>query len=572
MQLRNSYYSTRAARLICLFVALVICGCDRQTSAPDIAPLTLERPNILLIVVDDVGYSDVGVFGSEIATPNIDGLAAEGLMLTQFHVFPNCGPTRGAMMTGVDPHRAGMGGNHGANAANQIGKPGYEGHLRHDVVTIAQLLGDAGYRTYMTGKWHLGAEENDPASRGFEKSFALLNGAASHWADQGAIIPGAKTRYTKDGEIVENLPDDFYSSSFYTDELISYIDSASDAPFFAYLSFTAPHNPLHVPRPYIEKYRGRFDAGWDALAAERLQRLKSIGLVDESQEAHSRPDWVMAWDELTPEQQAARARDMEVYAGMIDYVDEQIGRLLNVLRQSGEYDNTLIVFMSDNGPSKTSINDYLALGGQGAAFFENFDNSPDNKGLPGSSTDIGPGWAYAAATPFRLFKGYVAQGGIQVPAIVKLPGSMRNAGDRIDQVAHVMDLMPTFLSVAGADYPADYKGEAIVPLAGKSLLPMLNLESAADNVPRELGWSAYGMDAYRQGNWKALRLPEPFGNGDWQLYDLASDPGEINDLAANYPERVDMMAKAWAAYATLNGVIQPDAPTFYAKPVVGRKY
>jgi arylsulfatase len=255
--------------------------------------------------------------------------------------------------------------------------------------------------------------------------------------------------------------------------------------------------------------------------------------VDESQEAQSRPDWVMAWDELTPEQQAARARDMEVYAGMVDY---------------------------------------LALGGQGAAFFENFDNSPDNKGLPGSSTDIGPGWAYAAATPFRLFKGYVAQGGIQVPAIVKLPGSMRNAGDRIDQVAHVMDLMPTFLSVAGADYPADYKGESIVPLAGESLLPMLNLESAPDNLPRELGWSAYGMDAYRQGNWKALRLPEPFGNGDWQLYDLASDPGEINDLAAKYPERVDMMAKAWAAYATLNGVIQPDAPTFYAKPVVGRKY
>ncbi len=568
----NSFSTTRAAGLFCMFVALATGGCDREPSAPDIAPLALERPNILLIVVDDVGYSDVGVFGSEIATPNIDGLAAEGLMLTQFHVYPNCGPTRGAMMTGVDAHRAGMGGNHEVAAANQKGKPGYEGHLRNDVVTIAELLRDAGYRTYMTGKWHLGVGDNDPASRGFEKSFALMNGAASHWADQAAIIPGAKTRYTKDGEIVDQLPADFYSSSFYTDELISYIDSAKDAPFFAYLSFTAPHNPLHVPQPYIDKYRGRFDAGWDALAAERLERLKSLGLVADSQEAQPRPNWVMAWDELTPAQQSARARDMEVYAGMVDYVDEQIGRILTGLRQSGDYDNTLIMFMSDNGPSKTSINDYLAMGSDGAAFFENFDNSLDNKGLPGSSTDIGPGWAYAAATPMRLFKGYVTQGGIQVPAIVKLPGSMPNAGSRIDQVTHVMDLMPTFLSVAAADYPAVYEGESIVPLAGKSLLPLLGVNSTVNIASRDIGWSAYGMDAYRQANWKTLRLPEPYGNGDWQLYDLATDPGEIHDLAAKYPERVDSMAKAWGAYAKSNGVIQPDTPTAYAKPVIGRKH
>jgi arylsulfatase A-like enzyme len=555
-----------------LLIALLISGCGRGSDAPDVSPSPLARANILLIVVDDVGYSDIGVFGSEIATPNVDALAAEGVMLTQFHVFPNCGPTRGAMMTGVDPHRAGMGGNHEVAAENQKGKPGYEGHLRHDVVTIAQLLRDAGYRTYMTGKWHLGTEANDPASRGFDKSFALMNGAASHWADQAAIIPGAKTRYTNDGKIVGQLPDDFYSSNFYTDELISYIDSASDAPFFAYLSFTAPHNPLHVPEPYIQKYRGRFDAGWDSLAAERLERLKSLGLVADDQEAQPRPEWVMAWDELTPEQQAARARDMEVYAGMIDYVDEQIGRLLAQLRQSGEYDNTLIVFMSDNGPSKTSINDYLALGDQGAAFFENFDNSADNKGLPGSSTDIGPGWAYAAATPLRLFKGYVAQGGIQVPAIVKLPGTMPNAGDRIDQVAHVMDLMPTFLSVAGAEYPAVYKGESIAPLAGNSLLPMLDANSAVKNAPREFGWSAYGMDAYRQGNWKVLRLPKPYGNEDWQLYDLARDPGEIHDLASKHTERVESLASAWDAYAESNGVVQPNSPTAYAKPIVGRKH
>ena len=569
---RNSFFTVIAKGRICLFLALALGGCAREPSAPDIAMLADERPNILLIVVDDVGYSDVGVFGSEIATPNIDALAAQGLMLTQFHVFPNCGPTRGAMMTGVDPHKAGMGGNHEVAAENQKGKPGYEGHLRNDVVTIAQLLRDAGYRTYMTGKWHLGAEENDPAARGFDKSFALLNGAASHWADQAAIIPGAKTRYTKDGEIVDQLPDDFYSSGFYTDELISYIDSANDAPFFAYLSFTAPHNPLHVPQPYIEKYRGRFDAGWDALAEERLARLKSLGLVADTLEAQPRPNWIMAWDELTTEQQAARARDMEVYAGMIDNVDEQIGRILARLRQSGQYDNTLIVFMSDNGPSKTSIADYLALGGEGAAFFEQFDNSLDNKGLPGSSTDIGPGWAYAAATPLRLFKGYVAQGGIQVPAVIKLPDTMTNAGTRSNLPLHVTDLMPTFLSIASADYPREYNDQPVVPLAGKSLLPLLRGEAATEFDSREMGWSAYGMDAYRQGDWKALRLPEPYGNGHWQLYDLSSDPGELRDLADEFPDRVMALAQAWDIYAEVNGVIRPNAAIAYGKPVKGRKH
>ena len=292
----------------------------------------------------------------------------------------------------------------------------------------------------------------------------------------------------------------------------------------------------------------------------------------DTQEAQPRPNWLMAWDELTPEQKSARARDMEVYAGMIDNVDEQIGRILTQLRQSGQYDNTLVVFMSDNGPSKTSITDYIALGGQGASFFENFDNSLENKGLPGSSTDIGPGWAYAAATPLRLFKGYVAQGGIQVPAIVKLPGSTSSAGGRVDNVTHVMDLMPTFLSVAEADYPDSYGGKSIVPLAGKSLLPVLYGQSSADTATRDFGWSAYGMDAYRQGSWKTLRLPEPYGNGDWQLYDLATDPGEIHDLAAEYPERVGLMAKAWDSYAELNGVIRPDSATAYAKPIVGRKH
>jgi len=561
----------RLSLLLILAISVAGCGQDQQPQRKtEVAPL---RPNILLIVADDLGYSDVGAFGSEISTPNIDALAKQGLMLTQFHVSPNCGPTRGAMMTGVDPHRAGMGGNHGAIAPNQEGQAGYEGHLRNDVVTIAELLREAGYHTYMTGKWHLGSGGNNPSSRGFEKSFALLNGAASHWADQGAIIPGSATRYTRDGRIVDELPDDFYSSAWYTDQLISYIDSAADdAPFFAFLSFTAAHNPLHVPREYIDRYRGHFDGGWDALASERLARMRSLGLVGESQLPHPRPEWVMAWDELSPEQRSARARDMEIYAGMIDYMDESIGRLLDHLRQSGDFDNTFIVFMSDNGPSKTSITDYLALGGEGGEFFKSFDNSMENKGLPGSSTDIGPGWAYAAATPLRLFKGYVSQGGIQVPAVIKLPGKMAKAGSRSDRFVHVMDLMPTFLAVAGADYPDVYRGESIVPLQGKSMTPWLNGGSPGEAEPRGVGWSAYGMDAYRKGNWKVLRLPEPYGKGDWQLYDLKADPGELNDVSSEYPDLAISLAKAWEEYATSNGVIQPEVPTAYGKPVSGRKY
>jgi arylsulfatase len=570
----NNSTILRAFNIVCLLFALVVSGCGRESAAPDSDPSPTVRPNILLIVADDLGYSDVGVFGSEIATPNIDALAAEGVMLTQFHVSPNCGPTRGAMMTGVDPHRAGLGGNHEVAAENQKGQPGYEGYLRKDVVTIAELLRGAGYHTYMAGKWHLGRDDNNPASRGFEKSFALLNGAASHWADQASIIPGSATRYTSDGEIVDELPEDFYSSAWYTDQLISYIDTAGsdDAPFFAYLSYTAAHNPLHAPQEYIDKYRGRFDGGWDELAGERMARLRTLGLAGNSQGPQPRPAWVMAWDELSPEQQVARARDMEIYAGMIDYMDESIGRVLEHLRQSGNYENTLIVFMSDNGPSRTSIMDYLELGGESGEFFNQFDNSLENKGLPGSSTDIGPGWAYAAATPLRLFKGYVAQGGIQVPAVIKLPGAMANAGSRTDQVIHVMDLMPTFLSVAGADYPDVYNGKSIVPLQGKSLMLLLSGESSIDVESRELGWSAYGMDAYRKGAWKVLRLPEPYGNGDWQLYDLAADPGELHDLSSEFPERAGALAKAWEDYANSNGVIQPDAATAYAKPVAGQKY
>jgi len=343
---------------------LAVLGACADGPAPPPTAASL-RPNILLIVADDMGFSDAGAFGGEIATPNIDALAAEGVLFTQFHVAPNCGPTRGSLLTGVDFHRAGLGGNPGVAADNQKASPAYQGYLRDEVVTVAELLQEAGYHTYMAGKWHLGHDpRNLPGGRGFERSFALLNGAASHWADQAPIIPGSRTHYTEDDQAVEELPEDFYSTTAYTDHIIGHIDEniADTRPFFAYLSYTAAHNPLHAPSESIEKYLGRYDAGWDVLAARRVERLRGLGLLSESHTPHPRPEWVSAWDELTAEQRASRARDMEIYAGMIDYMDESIGRVLQHLRDIGEYDETLIVFISDNGPSKTTILDYIAFG------------------------------------------------------------------------------------------------------------------------------------------------------------------------------------------------------------------
>ena len=402
-------------------LSLIGTGCGDEPHRP-------RRPNVLLIVADDLGYSDVGGFGGEIPTPTLDRLAAEGVTLADFHATPNCAPTRAALLSGVDYHRAGLGTMTEVAAPNQQGKPGYEGHLNDRVTTIAELLRDAGYHTYMSGKWHLGFKDPSmrPFARGFEQTFALLAGGASHWQDNTPLIPGKPSPYARNGELLDELPDGFYSTMAYTEQMIEFIqaDRSDDKPFFAYLAYTAPHNPLHAPEETIEKYRGRYDEGWDALRERRMDRQRELGLIPDGAPVGARPEWILAWDELTDEQRQQRARDMEIYAAMVDLLDQAIGRVLDNLRESGQYDNTLIVFLSDNGASRTTILDYAALGGEVAEFLEGFDNSLDNRGLPGSSTDIGPGWAYAANAPFRLMKGYVSQGGMQVPALVKLPGAM----------------------------------------------------------------------------------------------------------------------------------------------------
>jgi len=551
-----------------LFLLAVILGTD--ATGGDLRNTIHPQPNILIIVADDMGYSDLGSYGGEIPTPHLDQLAREGVQFTQFHVTPNCAPTRAALLSGIDPHKVGLGTMAEVMAPNQKGNPGYEGYLNTRVVTVAEVLSQAGYHTYLSGKWHLGAKEPAmyPHARGFEETFAMLAGGASHWADNRPLIPGKASQYTRNGKIIQDLPPDFYSTKTYTDRMIGFIDQhkKDKKPFFGYLAYTAPHNPLHAPKTSIDKYKGRYDDGWDILRENRLKKLKSMGLVPESMVDRPREAWIQAWDQLTDEQRKNRSRDMEIYAAMIDYMDESIGRLFGYLKSIDEYDNTLIIFFSDNGASKTTIEDYAGIGGDMDDFIKGFDNSFDNRGFAGSYTSIGPGWAFAANSPFRLMKGYLAQGGIQVPCIMKLPGKMPNGGSRVNAFTYVVDIMPTVLASAGVQHMGNYRGKTVLPMQGRSLIGLLMGGSDAFFERREQGVELYGMRVFRKGEWKALKLPMPYGSGRWELYNLAKDPAEAHNIAESNPEKINTLAASWERYAENNGVVEPDRPVSYAKP------
>jgi arylsulfatase len=534
-----------------------------------------KRSNILLIVADDAGYSDFSCYGGEIPTPNIDALANEGILMTDFHVAPNCAPTRAAMLSGMDNHLAGLGTMSELITENQKGQPGYEGYLNFNVVSLAEVLSQSGYQTYMAGKWHLGAkkEETRPFSRGFNRTFSMLAGGASHWSDNTPLIPGKPSPYSVNGKIIRELPDDFYSSKNYVDSIISYIDSdkTGEKPFFAYLSFTAPHNPLHAPKEYIEKYKGKYNDGWEEMARHRLNRLQELNLIPKDHRAAPYPAWLNKWDSLTDEQKASRAKDMEVYAAMIDYMDMSIGRLIDYLKEINQYENTLIVFLSDNGASKTTIMDYASLGNEVATYLETFDNSLNNKGLPNSATDIGPAWAWAANTPFKLTKGYPTEGGMRVPCIIKMPGEFKISNEKVTGFAYVYDIMPTILELAQAEHPSEYNGKKVLPMQGHSMLSVLSGESD-DLNEMEFGFEIYGMLTYRVGSWKIVNMPIPYGTGDWALYNLKNDLSEQSDLSEKFPDLLSGLIDKYNSYAIRNGIIPPDSPIGYAKPPKENSY
>jgi arylsulfatase len=519
---------------------------------------TSDRPNILLVVVDDMGFSDLGSFGGEIRTPHIDGLAASGVRFTEFYVGQSCSPTRSMLMSGNDHHVAGLGNMVEALLPNQVGQPGYEGYLNDRVVSVASLLHDSGYHTYMAGKWHLGEEpEHDPSRRGFERSYTMLQGGASHFDDEWMMYADYTPTYREDGVRV-HVPRGFYSTEFYADKIIEYIDGQDDdSPFFAYLSFTAVHDPLQVPEEWLDRYAGAYDMGYDALRHERLARQTELGLVPDGTRLTPRLAMVPAWADLTPEQQRKESRRMEIYAAMVENVDFHVGRVVRHLRDTDRYENTLVIFFSDNGANGAEMHQYP---GTDEGWVErNSDNRLENWGRPFSRIAEGPGWAQASSTPFRLFKGFIAEGGIRSPLIVAGPGvSGRN--EIVTAFTHVMDIAPTFLAIAGAEYPPSYGGREVLPVRGRSLVPLLAGQSDAvrgDDEP--VGWEFLGWRALRMGQWKATWISAPFGVSDWELFDLAIDPGEVQDLADRHPDILQRLVAAWESYADDVGVVLPEA-------------
>lgn len=548
----------RLPALLALAVTLVSCGGGDEPAstvdAPGSAGTGDTRPNIVYILVDDLGFADLSVFGSEIQTPNIDSLARSGMILTDFHTSLACSPTRAMFMSGTDNHVAGLGVMSPTGREDQAQAPGYEAHLNFRVASLASLMSDAGYNTYMSGKWHLGdTVETGPVARGFKRVFASFDGAAHlgglSW--DGPELPGLASYW--DGEDVVNVGDDFYSTHDYTERMIGFIEQDRDdnKPFFAWLAYTAPHWPLQAPPESIAPFAGRYDEGYTALYAERYRRMQQLGWIDADATMPDH-DWEQPWNELSDEDQRIAARRMEIYAAMVVDLDQYIGEFVDYLRSIGEYDNTLIVFSSDNGAEPNRRELAAPLSDWVAACC---DNSYDNLGAADSYVMYGEDWATAGTVAYRRHKGTAFEGGIRVPAFASLPGVIES-GQVSDALMTVMDLMPTFLELADAEHPGStYQGREIAPIQGRSVMPVLRGESSEVHPPEHvIGWELYGHRAVRQGDWKIV-WDEAAEEPEWMLFDLASDPAEQNDLAAANPEKLAEMTGAWDQYAEESGVV-----------------
>ena len=543
-------------------------------SSQEEPPTTRSRPNILLIVVDDMGFTDLGSFGGEIPTPQLDALALSGIRFTNFQAAPTCSPTRAMLLTGVDNHKAGLGNMQEEMAPNQKGKPGYEGHLIDRVVTMATLLRDAGYHTYMAGKWHLGlSDDTSPAARGFDRSFAMLTGGASHFGDmKPAYSPtlDAVAPYRENGTLLQKLPEDFeYSTRFYADRLIENIEENREQvqPFFAYLAYTAPHWPLQAPGDVLNKYRGRYDAGYDVLQTQRFEKQKALGLLPDSAKPASYSIKGQPWAQLSGRERQTEARQMEIYAAMINEIDTQTGRVIDYLKGRGLFENTVVIFLSDNGAEGHDLNstwDAQLFPKIRNVIDSTHDFSFDNMGKPGSYVFVGEGWARAGSPALRHYKGATTEGGTRVAAFVHYPKLFR-VGAIEQTMVSVKDIAPTLLDLTGVQHPGqNYRGRSVEPMTGISMLLLLQqgkLPVAARQ--RVLGIELMGKRAMRQGDWKVVHMPEPYGTGSWQLFDLAEDLSESRDVSQKYPGKLRELKRLWSEYSDENKVILPDFVSGY---------
>ncbi len=513
------------------------------------------KPNILYIVADDLGYSDLGCYGGEIDTPVLDSLAAGGVRLTQFYNTGRCCPSRAAILTGQYPHRVGL----GHMTTNDLGQPGYRGVVSSEARTIAQVLNTAGYRSFMSGKWHLGTP--DPTQHGFEEFYGTLV-SAKRFFDQDHLIRMPEGRTAR-----RYADSDFYATDAVTDHAIDFLKQARttpDKPWFLYLAYNAPHFPLHAPKDEIAKYKDRYQGGWDKLRAERLARMKELGIVPELTKLSKRSHWRNygetkigvnpAWDTLAEDRRLDLARRMAIYAAMVDRLDQQLGRVVEDLKSAGEFENTLIVFTSDNG----ACFEWDPFGFDIVSSNQNIlhrGEMLDEMGKPGTFHSVGSGWANSSNTPWRLYKHFNHEGGIASPGIVHWPRGLKAQRGSINhQPAHIIDLLPTAVTVADAHY------DGTLALPGTSLVTHIN-ERSDD---RTLFFEHQGNRAVRSGRWKLVALDDE----PWELYDFTVDRTESNDLAKTNPNKVNELAAAWDKWAADNHVtpLPRDLGVKYLKP------
>ncbi len=498
------------------------------------------RPNIIVILTDDMGYSDIGCFGSEIQTPHLDGLASEGVRFSQFYNTSRCSPTRSSLMTGLYSHQAGM----GLLKTDEGPKnPGFRGRLMERCVTIAEVLRPQGYHNIVTGKWHMGDAKKEwwPLARGFDRFYGCPEGGGfffrpSSWKQPRHVARDNEIIFGKD----TSPPEGWYATDAWTDEGLKFVEEAVQAkkPFFWYLAHNAPHFPLQAKPEDIAKYRGKYMAGWDEIRANRYQRLIELGLIDKSWKLSEREKGIPAWDSLSDKHKEAQDEIMAIYAGMVDCIDQNVGKIITSLKKLGVYDNTLIIFLHDNG-------------GQSGPSLMGENRGGGTAGTVDSEVYYGASWANVSDTPFRKYKNYIHEGGISTPLIAHWPKGITAEmnGKIATEPAHLIDLMTTFVDISEATYPKSYNGNEIIPMEGKSLLPILQAKPFVRENP--IFFEHEGNKGVRQGKWKLVAIAKK----PWELYDMEADRTELNNLAKDMPEKVKEMTKLyneWAAKSFVN--------------------
>tara|TARA_B100000809_G_scaffold255753_1_gene294760 strand:+ start:9972 stop:11663 length:1692 start_codon:yes stop_codon:yes gene_type:complete len=537
-------------------LAAVFAACIVMLSAVQAQPAS--RPNIVLILADDLGYTDISPFGGEISTPNIARLAAEGLSFTNYHTAANCAPARAMLLTGVDSHRNGVPNIPESIPPEQMEFDHYQGVLGDNVVTLASLLQENGYHTYLTGKWHLGhTPELLPSARGFERTIAMADTGADNWEQRTYLPIYDQAHWYADG-LEHTLPDDFYSSEYFIDKTIEFIGSneADDQPFFAYVPFQAVHIPVQAPKEFSDKYAGVYDEGWTVMRERRRVAAEEAGVIPEGTQSTVTPG-TLEWESLTEKQRAHHARRMEVYAGMVDAMDMHIGRLMDYLQSIGEYENTIFIFTSDNGAAGTPL---ISPTGQSVLdqWFNRvgYETDIDNLGERGSWVAIGPSNATIAASPLAFYKFHANEGGLRVPLVMSGPG-ITQQGELTDEFVFVTDLAPTILGLLDIDnHNGNWKGEAMEPIVGSDFSEYLHGSAQQVHIASEpIGYELGGSSALFKGDYKIVINRFEQNETEWHLYNIKVDPGEVNDLRAEQPQLFEEMLADYEVWAQANDVL-----------------